>query len=140
MEWWLWILLGIGLLVVEMVTPGGLFALFFGLAALIVSGLSAVGLGPAWLQWLLFAALGVAGVALLRGRLRERLDTRKLAVDSLMGEVALPLEDLPGHGVGKAELHGSTWTVRNAGDAPVSRGQRCQVERVEGLTLWIHPE
>ena len=37
MAWWTWILFGLALLVVEMLTPGGLFALFFGLSALAVS-------------------------------------------------------------------------------------------------------
>jgi inner membrane protein len=141
-EWWSWILLGLGLLVVEMVTPGGLFALFFGLSALLVAGLGAAGLGPPWLQWLLFAALGVVGVVLLRRRIQERLIARRILVDSLVGDVAIPVQDLPGGGTGRAELRGTTWTARNAGEAPVSRGQRCRVERVEkeGLTLWIRPE
>ena len=30
MDWWLWVLLGLGLLALEMATPGGFFALFFG--------------------------------------------------------------------------------------------------------------
>jgi inner membrane protein len=140
MEWWLWILLGLGLLVVEMVTPGGLFALFFGLSALLVAGLSALDLGPAWLHWLLFAALGVLGVALLRQRLRDRIDTRRIPVDTLVGEVAIPLEDLAARATGKAELRGTSWTARNSGDAPLACGQRCKVERVDGLTLWIRPE
>jgi membrane protein implicated in regulation of membrane protease activity len=140
MEWWIWILLGLGLLVVEMVTPGGLFALFFGFSGLLVAGLSALGLGPAWLQWLVFAALGVVLLLLLRRRLQERLETRNIPVDSLVGEIAFPLEDLPAGATGRAELRGTSWTARNAGAAPLARGCRCQVEKVEGLTIWIRPE
>jgi inner membrane protein len=140
MEWWIWILLGLGLLVVEMVTPGGLFALFFGFSALLVAGLSALGLGPAWLQWLLFAAVGVALLLLLRRRLHARLAMRNIPVDTLVGEIAIPLEDLPPGATGRAELRGSSWTARNAGGAPLARGRRCQVEKVEGLTIWIRPE
>jgi len=140
MEWWIWILLGLGLLVVEMVTPGGLFALFFGLSALLVAGLSALGLGPAWLQWLAFAALGVVFLLLLRRRLHARLETRNIPVDSLVGEIALPLEDLPPGATGRAEMRGTSWTARNSGGAPLARGCRCQVEKVEGLTIWIRAE
>jgi inner membrane protein len=61
MTWWWWTLVGLGLLLVEIVTPGGLFALFFGAGALAVGALVAVGLGgPAWFQWLLFCATGCA--------------------------------------------------------------------------------
>jgi len=140
MEWWIWILLGLGLLVVEMVTPGGLFALFFGFSAVLVAGLSALGFGPAWLQWLVFAALGVALLLALRRRLQARLATRNIPVDGLVGELAIPLEDLPAGATGRAELRGTPWTARNAGGAPLARGRRCKVEKIEGLTIWIKPE
>ena len=56
-------------------------------------------------------------------------------VDSMVGESAILLEDLAPGGIGKAELHGTTWTVHNAGQAPVKKNQRCKVERVDGLDL-----
>ncbi len=140
MAWWLWVLLGLALLVVEMMTPGGLFALFFGLSALIVSGVEALGIAPAWLEWLLFAALGVALLLLLRKPVQARLQTRQSAVDTLVGEVAIPLEDLAPNATGKVELRGTSWTARNAGESALARGQRCQVQRVDGLTLWIRSE
>ena len=58
-------------------------------------------------------------------------------MDSMVGEVATVLEDLPVQAAGKAELRGSTWTVRNVGESPLTKGQRSQVIRVDGLTLWI---
>lgn len=140
MDWWLWILFGLGLLALEMVTPGGLFALFFGLSALVVAVLSGLGVGPAWLQWLVFAALGVVLLLALRSRIGARLRHRHIPVDSLVGEVALPLSDLAGGGTGKVELRGTTWDCRNAGERPIARGVRCQVEKVDGLTLWVRPE
>jgi membrane protein implicated in regulation of membrane protease activity len=42
--------------------------------------------------------------------------------------------------VGKAELRGASLTARNAGDKPLARGQRCTVERVEGLTIFVRAE
>ncbi|MBU6434571.1 MAG: NfeD family protein, partial [Nitrospirae bacterium] len=62
------------------------------------------------------------------------------AVDSMGGETAIPLEDLAPGGTGKAELRGTTWTAHNAGPALLKKSQRCKVERVEGLTLWITAE
>lgn len=139
MEWWIWILLGLGLLVAEMLTPG-LFFLFFGLGALLVGTLVLLGAGgPRELQWLLFSAVSLGTLALLRRRLKSRLASKPV-VDSLVGELAVPLEDLPPQATGKAELRGSTWSARNDADVPLSRGQRCQVVRVEGLLLWIRPE
>src|SRR5277367_4191593 len=58
MVWWLWVLLGLGLLTFEVLTPGGFFAVFFGLAALLVEALTGLDAsGPPWLQWLLFSGI-----------------------------------------------------------------------------------
>lgn len=144
MVWWYWMLLGLVLLGVEMATPGGFYILFFGLAALIVGSLAGLELIQAeWLQWLLFSALAILSLLVFRGPLLawlKKQDGDLPAVDTLAGESATPLEDLALNGTGKAELRGSTWTAHNAGPSPLMKGQRCKVERVEGLTIWISAE
>ena len=143
MVWWLWVLLGLGLLALEMATPGGFFALFFGLGALVVGGLTGAGAaGPAWMQWLLFSALSIVALALLRRPLQVHLNVRAggHAVDSLGGTAAVALEEVPAGGMGKVELRGSAWSARNSGDRPLTRGERCTVEKVDGLTLWVRAE
>ena len=60
-----------------------------------------------------------------------------LPVDTLIGERALAIDDMPVAGFGKAEMRGSTWSARNVGETPLVRGQRCVVERVEGLLLHV---
>ena len=144
MIWWYWMLLGLVLLGVEMVTPGGFYILFFGLAALIVGSLAGLGFVQAeWLQWLLFSGLAILSLLVFRGPLLAWLKKQNKdlpAVDTLTGESAIPLEDLALNGTGKAELRGSTWTAHNAGPSPLMKGQRCKVERVEGLTIWISAE
>jgi membrane protein implicated in regulation of membrane protease activity len=141
MVWWGWILFGLGLLVAEMITPGGLFALFFGMGAIVVGLLAAAGVsGPRWFQWFLFAGLSLAFVALLRQRLLAKLESRgRPDVDAIVGETAFPTTALEPDAFGKAELRGSTWDVRNVAPVRVEAGQRCRVERVEGLTLLIRP-
>ncbi|HET9552963.1 MAG TPA: NfeD family protein [Anaeromyxobacteraceae bacterium] len=140
MAWWGWVLLGLGLLAAEIAVPGGLFALFFGAGALLVGVLAAVGLGgPDWLQWLLFTAVSVALLVTLRGRLRRPAAGAR-TVDTLVGEGAVLLDDLPPGGVSRAELRGTSWTARSRSPLPLLRGARCKVERVDGLTLWLIPE
>jgi inner membrane protein len=141
MTWWTWVLLGVGLLVLELVTPGGLFALFFGLGAIAVGALTALGLvESAWVQWALFSFLSLALLGGLRGRLRGALGGKGRPVDDVVDETAVLLDDLPPGGVARAELRGTPWEARSASEAPLPRGQRCRVERVEGLTLWVRPE
>jgi inner membrane protein len=143
MTWWAWVLLGLGLLGLEVLTPGGFFVLFFGLAALAVGALAGLGVtGPAWLQWLLFSLLSVGSLVLFRRRLVARLRASGDGVMSggLVGDVAILLDDLAPGSVGKAELRGTAWSVRHDGPQPLARGRRCRVERVEGLMLYVRPE
>jgi membrane protein implicated in regulation of membrane protease activity len=43
MAWWIWVLGGLVLLVAEVTTPGGFFAIFFGAGAILVGVLKALG-------------------------------------------------------------------------------------------------
>ena len=144
MIWWYWMFLGLVLLGVEMVTPGGFYILFFGLAALIVGSLTGLGFAQAeWLQWLLFSGLAILSLLVFRGPLLAWINTQDKdlpVVDSLAGESATPLEDLAVGGTGKAELRGTIWTAHNAGLSPLMKGQRCKVVRVEEITIWIAAE
>ncbi|HET7753259.1 MAG TPA: NfeD family protein [Anaeromyxobacteraceae bacterium] len=140
MSWWAWILFGLALLVVEMITPGGLFALFFGLGALAVGLLVLAGAsGPAWLQWFVFAGVSLALLAAMRSRLKKVLNRGRTDVDSIVGEVAVPVSALEPQGFGKAELRGSVWQAHNIATVRLEAGQRCRVERVDGLMLLIGP-
>jgi hypothetical protein len=142
MIWWYWLVLGLILLAAEIITPGGFYLLFLGLSALVVGTIVGLGLmDVVWLQWLLFSAISVASVLTFRGPLLERMKPREReTIDTIVGEVATPLNDLAPGATGKAELRGTTWTARNSGHSTLQKGQRGRVERVEGLTLWITPE
>jgi membrane protein implicated in regulation of membrane protease activity len=141
MAWWIWVLGGVALLVVELLTPGSFFALFFGVGAIAVGGLELAGLGgPGWLQWVLWSVLSLALLIGVRRRLRGVLTSRGPRVHDLVGETAVLLDDLPPRGVVRAELRGIPWDARSDSQEPIRRGQRCRVERVDGLTLWVRPE
>src|SRR6185369_13786780 len=143
MAWWLWILVGVALLAVEIVVPGGFFVLFFGIAGVLVGVLAAVGLADeAWLQWLLFSIVSVGAIVFLRGRLLARLQRREgtgIVAEGYIGEVAELLDDLSPGQVGKAELRGTLWNVRSDEPQALPRGQRCRVVRIDGLLLWVRP-
>jgi inner membrane protein len=143
MAWWIWVLGGLVLLLAEVLTPGGFFVIFFGAGAILVGVLKAVGWnGPAWAEWLVFTVLSVVSLALFRRPLMRRFNLQGdgKPVDQLAGERALVTEEVAPGGVGKAELRGATWTARTSGPLTLASGQRCLVERVEGLTIWLKAE
>ncbi len=143
MLWWHWIVFGLVLAGLELLTPGGFFVIFFGVGALLVGLLDLTGLRlPPWAQWLLFTGLSVVAVVLFRKPLlaRLRLPDSGAVIDSLVGEVALPDADIAPGSVGRAQLRGSTWQARNVGATTAVRGNRCRVVRVDGLTIDLDPE
>jgi membrane protein implicated in regulation of membrane protease activity len=137
MVWWMWVLLGLALLAFEVATPGGLVALFFGAGALVVAPVAAAGADRVT-QWLLFSAVSLAALGLLRRHLLARLGRRPPGtVDEIVGQEVVLLEDVPAGGEGKAELRGVPWGARASAGGPLRAGQRCTVERVDGVTLWL---
>ena len=138
--WWMWVLAGVILLAIEMLTPGGFFTLFFGIGALVVGVLSLAGWQPGVpAQGLVFLAVSMAALLLFRKPLLEyfKHTMPQTQVDSLVGETAVALEEIPAGGVGKAELRGSSWSARNLGESPIQLNQRVRVERIDGLTLDV---
>ncbi|MCU1337037.1 MAG: uncharacterized protein JWO19_2618 [Bryobacterales bacterium] len=134
-------ILGLVLLACEMITPGMFYFMFLGISGLL-TGLVAFLVPdlPAWAAWLLFSVFSLISVGFFRKPLMEKLQLSGKhghKVDSLIGETALALEDIPPGAIGKVELRGAAWTARNAGDQPIHRNERPKVERVEGLTLYI---
>ncbi len=121
MLWWHWLVIGLILVALEMAASGGFYVIFFGIAALAIAGLHVLDCGGARLG----AAGAVFGISIgsllfFRGPLLKwmQLDGPGKDVDSLVGDIALPLEDIPAGAVGRAELRGTVWSARNQDTAP----------------------
>lgn len=140
--WWHWMLIGLVLLAGELLTPGGFYVIFFGAGALAVGFLKLTGFEPGLaVEGLVFVAVSVAALVLFRQRLLERFQRLSPTsdVDNLTHETATALEDIPAGGHGKVELRGTSWNARNLGSAIIPKTTRCQVERIDGLTLFVKP-
>ncbi len=138
MVWWIWVLIGIALLAIEFASAS-MHLGFFGGGALLVALLVGAGWdGPLWQQLLVFTVSSLVALVFLRPMVMRkfRLNEPKV-VDSLIGEEALALGDIDVRSRGTAELRGSTWSAENVGPTPLKKGQRCTVDRVDGLLLHI---
>ncbi len=141
--WWHWLALGLILVALEMAASGGFYIIFFGIAAIAIALLKIVDLsGPVWVQLVLFAILSVGSLLLFRNPLLRwlKLDRPGVDVDSMIGDLAVPLEDIAPGAVGRAELRGTVWSARNRAARVVSRGERCRVLAVDQLMIFIEPE
>ena len=143
MLWWHWLVIGLILVALEMAASGGFYVIFFGVAALAIAGLHVLDwAGPVWLQLVLFSSISIGSLLFFRGPLLKwmELDGPGKDVDSLVGDIAVPLEDIPAGAVGRAELRGTVWSARNQATATLSRGERCKVVDVDRLMIFLKPE
>jgi len=141
MAWWLWLLLGLVLAALELATTGGFYLIFFGVSAMFIGLMGAIGLaGPLWLQWLVFTILSVILLLAFRRPILRMMNVDTGPVDSLVGQFAITQDVIQPGAIGRVELRGSTWSARNLHSAELARGQRCRVERVDGLMLFLLPE
>ena len=144
MPWWAWMVLGIGLLGVEMfVIDAQFYLVFVGLSAAIVGlfGLFGADL-PNWVQWLVFSVLAVAAMLAFRRRLYEMVRNRSGHVEERLtvgDRVVVPARLEPGQN-GRVEYRGSSWQARNAGASPIEAGREAVISQVDGLTLHVKAE
>jgi inner membrane protein len=143
MEWWAWIAVGAILLGSELAFVDAQFYLVFvGASAFVVGMLQLTGLGmPAWLQWLIFAALAVTSLIIFRQRIYDRM-RRKLPPlkGGPAGEVVTLPADLPPGETCRLEYRGCSWSALNGGKTVIAAGAKARIERVDGLTLVVRGE
>jgi hypothetical protein len=144
MAWWAWLVLGIGLLGVEMfVIDAQFYLVFIGLSAAVVGLLGLAGISLAdWAQWLIFSGLAIIAMLTFRRRLYEMLrggvgqvDERLTVGDRVV--IAARLE--PGQS-GRVEYRGTSWTARNTGSLAIEAGREAVIAEVDGLTLHVKAE
>jgi membrane protein implicated in regulation of membrane protease activity len=136
--WWVWVLAAFLLLIIEFFTTTAHVG-FFAVGAFLVAILVALGIGgPLWFQLIFFAASSVLLLIFVRPVVVRKLGLNKTpVVDAIAGEQAVALEEIAAEGDGRAEMRGTTWSARNVGATALARGQKCVVDRVVGLTLYV---
>lgn len=143
MPWWLWGILGIALIALETHTTRNFTLFCVGASAILVGAVAGLTNTQLWVQWLAFGILSIATLLWARDWLATVLlarEEREPEFGNVVGQIAVPIDDLPALGFGKAELRGTTWNAHNISNLTIARGQRCRVSEVKDLTLWISAE
>jgi membrane protein implicated in regulation of membrane protease activity len=140
--WILWIVLGVILIITETFTLG--FVLFwFGVGALAAAFAGFLGFG-AMTQFLVFAVVSIALTALSRtifAKYYSHGDEEKFksGIDSLPGQIGtVTIASKGALQEGAVKVYGSTWTAfPEAGDAPLTEGEKVEVIRVQGSSIYV---
>jgi inner membrane protein len=140
MAWWVWCILGVALLGLELLAVDAQFYLVFaGLAAAVVGLLGLVGLElPVAGQWLLFAVLAVTAMFTLRRPIYARLMNKPFAnVSTDLDQRVLLTQELPPGKTCRIEYRGSGWTALNIGDQVIPPGGAARIDSIDGVTLRV---
>jgi membrane protein implicated in regulation of membrane protease activity len=137
--WWIWLILGLVLMIAELLLPTGFFLFFFGLGGIATAVLASLGLTSFTAEGFVFIGISLFCIVLLRKPLLTKFHFRNRthAVDSLVGETAKALEAIAPQATGRVEMRGTTWSALNTGSELITLDARCRVEKVEGLTLHV---
>lgn len=140
MVWWVWLSIGIVLLIGEAIIPGTLFLVFFALAAGATGVVTAlVGDLSLTTQLTLFATASISALLALRPgiiALVNRSETTK-EVPEMIGKRALCLNNMGIGQRGRVELGGTTWQALNVGTSDLAEGSDSTVVAIEGLLVHI---
>ena len=133
-----WVLLGISLLALEIVTPGFVVACF-GIGALLAGVGSALGLAVPG-QVLVFAAGSFGAVFSVRPLVMRLLAGKgpsvKTGVAALVGREGILEKAISGpHAFGEVRVGGESW--RASADVAISEGETVRVVGVLGATLKV---
>jgi membrane protein implicated in regulation of membrane protease activity len=137
----LWIILGVVLIIAEIFTLG--FVLFFfGIGALAAALAGGLGFGFG-LQFLVFASVSIALTAMSRtifAKYFSQTDENavKMGMDSLPGQIGtVTLASKGALQEGAVKVYGSTWTAFPIDDTPLIQGEKVEVVRVQGSSIYV---
>jgi membrane protein implicated in regulation of membrane protease activity len=140
MEWWVWIVLGFALIVLEIFTTT-FFVLWFGIGAVLVGLLTWIAPGlPIESQLLGWAALSSLLAVLWFKVFKNRIPEKRWTVDEVIGEVGLLTAPVAEFQKGKVRfqkpvLGNEEWVCIS--NSEIAAGKRVRIVSVEGNIVRI---
>ncbi|MEX5585947.1 NfeD family protein [Pseudomonas urmiensis] len=140
MQWWIWLVFGVALILLELVLPT-FFILWFGIGAVLVSLIALLApnlqLDMQVLLWVLFSS--VTTVLWFKLFRRKKADVRWTA-DSVLGEVGLLTASVSEFQKGRVRfqkpiLGNEEWTC--IADSDIAAGERVRLTAIEGNTARV---
>lgn len=139
--YWAWLVAGLLLLILEMVTTTFVVS-FFGIGALIVGALTAMGiLTEIGTQFLVFGLSSIITLVLFRKTLKERFFPNKSAFNDIFsGDTATTETEITNLG-GSLMYKGAVWAAYRADgiNSPIPAGTVVDIIDTDGIKLKVKP-
>jgi membrane protein implicated in regulation of membrane protease activity len=136
----IWIMVGLGLCLLEIFTPG-FFVMLFGVSAIITGVAEKLGLSSHQGQWILFVVLCLVLIVFVRKYLVQMLDrqpTQMANVGGLIGKQATVIKDIQRDSLkGRVRIEGEDWIAITEEDTVFSSGSHVEVKSISGTKLIV---
>ncbi|MDA8170666.1 MAG: NfeD family protein [Nitrospiraceae bacterium] len=138
MDYKIWAVLGLILIVAEMHNLSFVFV-FLGTAALATAITTGIGLtpGPEG-QFVLFSAVSLISIVLLRNRIRPRLARGGISPDYL-GQQVKVVKPIPTGGEGSVFYRGADWIAYGKELHTIEAGSMVEITGSDGIRLCVRP-
>ena len=134
--WYVWLILFLVFLGLEIMTTGVFFFICFSTGALFAMLFSLLG-ASFQVELIVFCVISLASILLIRPLFKKYIAKRKTEtnVDSLIGAKAIVIEDIKVNDMGKIKVEGEIWLAVSKED--ISKGETVTVESVDGTKLIV---
>ena len=139
MTWYIWLILFLVFLGLEMITTGIFFFLCFSTGAMFSMLFSLLGTSFQT-ELIIFCAVSVCSLLLIRPLFKMYIAKKKIEtnVDSLIGAPAVVIEKIKKNGKGKIKVASEIWLAVSKEDIDV--GEIVVIEAVDGTKLVVKKE
>ena len=135
---WIWLVLGLGLIALELFIPIGFYLFILGVSAVLVGAAAMSGLlGSLIGQAALFCLVAVVVWIGLGEKLRRLFFKKGTQPGQVIGRVITVSADIAPGQHGSGELWGVQWRLENVDSAPIRAGSEVIVTGAEGITLRV---
>ena len=134
--WYVWLILFLVFLGLEIMTTGVFFFLCFSTGALFAMLFSLLG-ASFQVELIVFCIVSLASILLIRPLFKRYIAKQKTEtnVDSLIGAEAVVTEDIKLNDMGKVKVEGEVWLAISKEN--IAKGETVTIESVDGTKLVV---
>ena len=134
--WYVWLILFLVFLGLEIMTTGVFFFLCFSTGALFAMLFSLLG-ASFQVELIIFCAVSLASILLIRPLFKKYVAKQKTEtnVDSLIGTKAIVIEDIKENSMGKVKTEGEIWLAISKEN--IAKGENVVIESIDGTKLVV---
>lgn len=141
MTWYIWLILFLVFLGLEMITTGIFFFLCFSTGAMFAMVFSLLG-ATFQTELIIFCAITLGSLMLIRPLFKMYIAKKKIEtnVDSLIGAPAIVIEKIKKNGKGKIKVAGEIWLAVSKDKEDIDFGEDVVIEAVAGTKLVVRKD